>query len=1234
MEYPKRRLASSRNPLRFERLLLCTFCFSATFSPLYCADLDQISPLKADPVLAEETSLIATATPGMKKPSEMDQYTINFTDVSVIEFIRFASKISGLNFVFEEKDLGFTVTILSEEPVSAQNVLSALAQVLRVHNLTLLEQGNNVLIINSSTVNQVPTIVNGELTKTEVQTPPLLVTRVFRVKYANVSSLASILRPFVSKGAGIEVSVETRQLIVTDILTNVDKLASLLATLDTPHIPLEIDSYLVKHSTPQELIALSQSLIAPFAEGMPLSLVAQDDTNSIFIVSTPVLVERAITVFEDLDKPKSKEVDLQQARLAEKKNELLIFSPKNRSSQSLVAAIKDIVHNLGTSHTINPKLLQSLQTLQWQPSINSLVFVGDPATLQKVGQVLQALDSVIPTAPSSELFIYKIQNSSHIQVHADLVKVTATLDQKGSSDQALIKAIHEMQWNPDMGAFVVSTDTATADRLRSLLTAVDTPRKASSEDTVFLYKLQHATATDMLAHLKIISEKLSKDPSVSHDIAEAIHRVEAITETNTLLLTGSPNAIERLKLIIADLDVPKTSDSETFFVYTPQFLTPAEIKTALTSIETDLKTDPNIDKDLLKALTSARLATSADSIIFTGSPAALEKIKVILASIDVAKVQSSLDLVHKLGETTFIVYTPHHLSATQLLEALNHLATELGTSSEEDVQLKKTITTVRYIKENNTLVFVGPDIIIKKISVLLTKLDGASATASASAEAAARSQRNAPIFIIYTPQYINGEELIAILCDFGHNLKNSGVTDPALFDVINNTRWVEKSYSLLISGNATAVKQVEELIKKFDSPTKAGESGIGSLDTASFLVYKLQYHQGSDIQTALKAVAANLTKTQTAGPEALLAAINSLQWIQVTNSLIGTGSPAALAQLKNLISNLDVPLRQVFIEVLVIETTLDNTQNFGLMWGTQAQYKNRTAFGTGNFPNPQGNPSTPVSAFQPNLGGVNAGSTPKAGIQPYGNTGSNGIIPFTSGFDLGVIGDIIFHKGKSFLSLGSLVNAVQLDNDSTIVMNPKIITQDNKQSNIFIGQNIPFAGAYVVTQGAQTQTAGNLEYRDVGVSLTITPMLGDNDIVTLDIVHDMSSQIPNTTNTASGNLNGVQTSHTHMETRIHVPNEHFVVLSGMIQDTKTRYRSSVPCLGGLPVIGLLFSENDRVNQKNNVMIFLRPHIIASHEDYKRLTEHQEWLYKDQVRLPVVKEDFDEGIDYVKTPENE
>src|SRR5271156_2563705 len=92
-----------------------------------------------------------------------DTYTVNFNNISMIELIRFTSKITNLNFIFEDADLQFSVTVVSEEPVSPKSVMAAVSQVLRMHDLMLLEQDGNVLITKSTKVNQIPTIVSADL---------------------------------------------------------------------------------------------------------------------------------------------------------------------------------------------------------------------------------------------------------------------------------------------------------------------------------------------------------------------------------------------------------------------------------------------------------------------------------------------------------------------------------------------------------------------------------------------------------------------------------------------------------------------------------------------------------------------------------------------------------------------------------------------------------------------------------------------------------------------------------------------------------------------------------------------------------------------------------------------------------------------------------------------------------------------------------------------------------------
>ena len=112
-------------------------------------------------VYAEALPEIAATNADLAKVQD-ETYTINFQNISMIEYVKFVSKIAGVNFIFNQRDLQFPVTIISEEPVTVKNIMSMLIQVLRIHDLNLLEQENNLVISKSTTVNQISTIVSSD----------------------------------------------------------------------------------------------------------------------------------------------------------------------------------------------------------------------------------------------------------------------------------------------------------------------------------------------------------------------------------------------------------------------------------------------------------------------------------------------------------------------------------------------------------------------------------------------------------------------------------------------------------------------------------------------------------------------------------------------------------------------------------------------------------------------------------------------------------------------------------------------------------------------------------------------------------------------------------------------------------------------------------------------------------------------------------------------------------------
>lgn len=361
------------------------------------------------------------------------------------------------------------------------------------------------------------------------------------------------------------------------------------------------------------------------------------------------------------------------------------------------------------------------------------------------------------------------------------------------------------------------------------------------------------------------------------------------------------------------------------------------------------------------------------------------------------------------------------------------------------------------------------------------------------------------------------------------------------------------------------------LINKYD----------GSLQ---FYVHKLQYQEGAEIEASIKSIASEMSKQPGSSAE-LLAAIHTMQWIKTTNTLIVSGEPATIQSIKNLIENLDRPQKQVFIEVLVIETDARNSSDFGIDWAVGGAMAGQLAGGLAQTLSPSGIIDS-VKMLSPTSGATNMGQ-----------------VPLGKGFDVSIIGDVIKHKGKSYLSLGAFVSALQHEGGASIVLNQKIITQDNKNSKIFSGDNIPYANSVIHTTGQVQQTTANIDYRDVGVSLSITPMLGDKDIITLNIEEEISESTPDA-HMATNGLSGIRTTKTSMVTSAHVPDRHFLILSGMMRNINATQENGVPVLSKIPLLGGLFRKEVKSSEKRNIIIFVKPHIIHNFDEYQEISVKQ------------------------------
>lgn len=406
----------------------------------------------------------------------------------------------------------------------------------------------------------------------------------------------------------------------------------------------------------------------------------------------------------------------------------------------------------------------------------------------------------------------------------------------------------------------------------------------------------------------------------------------------------------------------------------------------------------------------------------------------------------------------------------------------------------------------------------------------------------------------------------------------------------------------------------------------------GPKTKSMFYIHKMQYRKGDMIQKALQSIADSLREDENFNP-ALVHTMISVQWIEPSNSLIFTGTRESLSKIRELVDEIDVPLRQVFIEMLILETSVEDSLHYGVNWGTR--------FGGGNWAGAQGfNTATPLNAALNTTGTNSLGSALTPVVNPDGTVGVNvptllpdprGLVQST-GLNMGVIGQSIVNTamGIEFNSIGALLQALHQKSKIEIILNPKIITEDLVPAEIFVGENTSFKTQSIANDQGSTITS-NFEFRDVGTRLRVTPLLGNNDIITLEISQEQSQVAPPATaaQALTDATIGPTTLKSTTTTRVHVPDGYFIIISGMIRDETRRDKTQVPCLGGVPLVGAAFKDKTFGDTKRNLMIFIRPQIIDTEEEIQNLTKHQQDIYKfkKQIKKDWVYE-TEEALDFL------
>jgi general secretion pathway protein D len=292
-----------------------------------------------------------------------------------------------------------------------------------------------------------------------------------------------------------------------------------------------------------------------------------------------------------------------------------------------------------------------------------------------------------------------------------------------------------------------------------------------------------------------------------------------------------------------------------------------------------------------------------------------------------------------------------------------------------------------------------------------------------------------------------------------------------------------------------------------------------------------------------------------------------------TNSLIITATEPVYKDLLRVIEQLDRRRAQVYIESMIVELTAANAAELGVQW--QALNSSNTAYAGTNFNGPASSGNTNIFGSSATVNSILGTAGAGAAVSPLG-----------LGLNIGSITNF-----GSNLAFSSLLRAVSTISGANVLSTPNLMTLDNEEARIIVGQNIPIVtGSYAQTGSTATVTPFQTFTRqDVGLTLRVRPQVSENGTVKLQIFQEVSS-IQDVSSTT-----GIILNKRNVESNVIVEDGQIIVLGGLIGDNYTDGSSKIPLLGDLPLIGGLFRYDNKSRTRTNLMVFIRPSVLRNNE---------------------------------------
>tara|TARA_R110002073_G_scaffold18859_1_gene69625 strand:- start:3627 stop:5579 length:1953 start_codon:yes stop_codon:yes gene_type:complete len=454
------------------------------------------------------------------------------------------------------------------------------------------------------------------------------------------------------------------------------------------------------------------------------------------------------------------------------------------------------------------------------------------------------------------------------------------------------------------------------------------------------------------------------------------------------------------------------------------------------------------------------------------------------------------------------------------------------------------------VEGSNVLVMVDYAANIERARSVLTGLD-----------------RDTSVFEMMEMQNVSASDMAGIID--GMRRQNGTDAESGMFGV--TVVPVPSSNSILLRGERDAVDQMRELATRVDAVSRSSQD---------YRVVYLSHADGASLLPILENISAEIAGEAGAGAGNVSVAFHA-----ATNALIINAPPDAQRQMEQVIRQLDIRRPQVLVEAIIVEISDAASRDLGLQFLLSGDDDGDAPFVMSQYNNARPNLLALTGAL------TFAENDDDTATSPSLRTAAINSLLAASGITAGFGGQD--SNGNLF---GIILNAVRDDQDSNILSTPSILTLDNEDASILVGQQIPITTGEAL--GANnTNPFRTIERQDVGVQLEVRPQISEGDTIRLFIRQEVSS-IFGPVNSSSTDL---ITNNREIQTTVLADNGEIIVLGGLIQQDQQDSVSAVPGLGRIPGVGRLFRSEGTSTVRTNLMVFIRPTIIRSAADMRNAT---------------------------------